>query len=181
MEFKTTSIKRRTAGTTLVEVLVSAGLSSLVLAAVVVFTLYGAKGCAAMGNYTALEKQSRCALDHMTQRIRQAHGVLSFSPTALSIEDVDGTPVNYTFDANARTLSEVKNGTATLLLKDCDQFTFGVFQRTPVQGTYNAYPVATPGTGKLVQMSWVCSRRLLGRSLNSETVQSAKIVIRNQG
>jgi hypothetical protein len=33
---------------------------------------------------------------------------------------------------------------------------------------------------KLVQVTWVCSRSILGKKVNTESVQSAKVVIRKQ-
>jgi hypothetical protein len=32
---------------------------------------------------------------------------------------------------------------------------------------------------KLVDVSWLCSRKILGRKVNTESVQTAKIVMRN--
>jgi hypothetical protein len=73
------------------------------------------------------------------------------------------------------------NNTTTVLLKDCDFLDFQVFQRNSVNGTYDQYPATLDDTAvKLVQVSWVCSRRLIGNLLNTESVQSAKIVIRKQ-
>ena len=66
------------------------------------------------------------------------------------------------------------------LLIECDYLHFGIFQRNPVGGTYDQYPAATPATCKLVQLRWLCSRDLIHSKFNTESVQSAKIVIRKQ-
>ena len=34
-------------------------------------------------------------------------------------------------------------------------------------------------TAKLIDVSWKCSRKIMGEKLNTESVQTAKIVIRN--
>jgi Tfp pilus assembly protein PilW len=181
MDCKITFISSRISGATLVEVMISAALSSLLLLAVAAFSLYGAKSCAAVGNYSDLEMQSRLALDRMSQRIRQSRAVVAFTSTSLRLKDADGTALDFSYDPKARTLVEVGNGTTKVLLKGCDYVRFEVFQRNPVAGSYDAYPIGTPGTGKLVQLTWVCSRTLLGARLNTETVQSAKVVIRKRG
>jgi len=161
--------------------MVSAALSSMIIAATAAFCLYGAQSCAALGNYSELDSQSRWALDHLTQRVRQSREVLAFDATSLSLKDADGGTYDLTYNPRAKTLAETKGGTTTVLLKGCDYVKFDVFQRNPVAGTYDAYPLGTPNTGKLVQLTWICSRNLLGARLNTETVQSAKIVIRKQG
>ena len=55
-----------------------------------------------------------------------------------------------------------------------------MFQRNPVNGKYDQYPTATASQCKLVQLRWVCSRDLIHARRNTESVQSAKIVIRKQ-
>ena len=57
---------------------------------------------------------------------------------------------------------------------------FSLYQRNPINGTYDQYPTANPDTCKLVQLSWICSRNILGKKANTESVQSAKVVIRKQ-
>jgi len=48
-------------------------------------------------------------------------------------------------------------------------------------GKFGVYLAATPATAKVVDVTWVCSRTVLGRRQNTENVQSARIVIRKQG
>ena len=40
---------------------------------------------------------------------------------------------------------------------------------------------ATVATAKVIDLSWVCSRSILGQKANTESVQTARIVIRKQG
>jgi hypothetical protein len=74
-----------------------------------------------------------------------------------------------------------KNGVADAapLLQGCTFLQFSIYQRNPKQGQYDQYPTAVAGTCKLVQLSWVCARPILGGQ-NTESVQSAKVVIRKQ-
>ena len=73
------------------------------------------------------------------------------------------------------------NGAQRALLEGCDYLDFQIFQRTSIAGVYDQYPVtADEAAAKIVQISWVCSRSLIANLINSESVQSAKIVIRKQ-
>jgi hypothetical protein len=73
------------------------------------------------------------------------------------------------------------NGTKRTLLDHCDFLDFQIFQRNRVGGSYDQYPVTiNESAAKIVQVSWICSRSLIGSLINSESVQSAKIVIRKQ-
>jgi prepilin-type N-terminal cleavage/methylation domain-containing protein len=168
-------------GFTLVEVMVAAAISSLMMLVLASFTSFGAHSCAALANYADLETRSRSTLDRMTQQIRQCRGLISSTSTSLVFKKADGSLLEFSYDPNARTLICVTGGTSTVLLTGCDYFNFDLFQRNPVAGTYDVYPMAIPGTCKLIQLTWICSRTLLGARINTESVQSAKIVIRKQG
>jgi hypothetical protein len=96
-------------------------------------------------------------------------------------EDSDGGTLQFLYDPKARTLRRTKNGAASkVLLSNCDQLTFSMYQRNPVGGSYDVYPAATAQTCKLIQLRWTCSRDLLRAGANTESVQSSKIVIRKQ-
>jgi hypothetical protein len=74
----------------------------------------------------------------------------------------------------------VKGGVTEVLLTECDNLSFAIFQRNPINGTYNQYPTASPATTKLINVTWTCSRKILGNTMNTENVQTAKVVIRKQ-
>ena len=181
MDCKTTSIKpRRRAAFTLVEALMSIGIGSLVMLAVCCFTLYTAKAFSGMSNYVDLEQKSQKAIDILTRDIRQVNQLLSNTTNTLVFEDSDGVNLSFSYDPTARTLTRSKAGANDVLLRECDFLSFGIFQRTPINGTYDQYPTAVPATCKLVQVSWICSRKILGSVVNTESVQTAKIIIRKE-
>jgi Tfp pilus assembly protein PilW len=182
MVFKTTSTNRRQAGLSLVELMVATLVGAIVLGALSMLTFYSGRSFAAIANYIDLDNQSRNALDLMTKEIRQANRLLSLTNNTLTIEDSTKNPIAYTYSPGARTLTRSTNGVADPkpLLAQCDAMQFGIFQRNPVAGSYDQYAVAVAGTCKLVQLYWVCSRSTIGKVLNTESVQSAKIVIRKQ-
>jgi hypothetical protein len=48
-------------------------------------------------------------------------------------------------------------------------------------GSYDVYPAASAATAKVVNVSWICSRQIMNGMENTESVQTARIVIRKQG
>jgi hypothetical protein len=182
MDCNTTSIKRSRAGVTLVDVMVGMALASLVMTGVGLLAVYGNRSFAAMANYVSLDQRSRHALDLMTKEIRQSRRLVSSDNNYLVFEDADGGVLAYIYISTGRALYRFKDGVldSEPLLTGCDFLRFSTFQRNPREGVYDQYPAAVPETCKLVQMSWVCSRTLIGSLLNTESVQSAKVVIRKQ-
>jgi hypothetical protein len=164
----------------LIQLLVGSAVASLVFLAVASMSVFSGRSFAALSNYVDLDMYSRNALDRMTREIRQTNKLKSFSSTQLTFEDFDGADLSYIYDPAAGTLARVKAGWSEVLLRECDLLNFSVFQRNPVNGSYDVYPTATADTCKLVQMSWICSRTILGAKMNTESVQSAKVVIRKQ-
>ena len=171
---------RRSGGFTLVEFMVASAIGLIALTALAAFASYTARSFAAISNYVDLDRSSRNALDYMTKDIRQTLRLNAFSSNRLDFIDQDGGTLSYIYDPVGRTLSRSKGGTNKVLLTECDTLTFDIFQRNPVGGTYDQYPTATVTNTKLVQVTWTCSREIIGAKLNTESVQTAKIVIRKQ-
>ena len=183
MDCKITSTKRRkSAGMTLMELLVAVGVGGIILSALGSLVFYTGRSFAALANYVDLDNYSRTALDRMSREIRQTRRLIEGNDTKLVFEDFDGTQLIFQYHSSSRTLTRTKDGVMDTepLLKDCDYLKFSMFQRNPVGGTYDQYPTATAATCKLVQLRWVCSRDLVYAKWNTESVQSAKVVIRKQ-
>lgn len=166
---------------TILEFIMAMGIGFMAIAGVAALTIYTARSFAAMGNYMELDRNSRNALDKMTQIVREADGVLSFDPHLVQLS-YQGSPLSFSYSPIAKTLSLIDtNGIGTVLLTDCTFLDFQIFQRNSVAGTYDQYPsTLDESVAKIVQVSWICSRHLIGNLLNTESVQSAKIVIRKQ-
>jgi prepilin-type N-terminal cleavage/methylation domain-containing protein len=166
---------------TLVEVMVASGIAGVLLIALSQLTFYTGRSFAALTNYVELDKFSRNALDQMIYKVRQADELVEFTPTKIVLNYQKTNRLSYVYSADSRTLKEVLNGKSKTLLKECDKLAFSIFQRNPESGSYDQFPATlTNSAAKLVQVSWVCSRVVLGLQVNTESVQSAKIVIRNQ-
>ncbi len=173
--------RRSTAGLTLVELMIAIFIGSLVFMVLAAVAVYTARSFAALGNYMELDKRSRNTLDRMTQIIRESDGILSWGNHELTVS-YHTQPLSFTYTpAEKKLVMTETNGTQRALLEGCNYLDFQIFQRTAIAGVYDQYPVtADEAAAKIVQISWVCSRSLIGNLINSESVQSAKIVIRKQ-
>jgi hypothetical protein len=164
-----------------IEALVSTIVGMLCMTAIMFIFLFANRSFRAIFNYVDLNTQNRVAVDYLTREIRSANRVLSVSTNSLTLEDFDGVSLTYTYAPTAGTLTRVKNGVSRVLLSGCDRLTFELGERNPVGGSYDVYPAASPATAKVIDLSWLCTRRILGIKQNSESVQTARIVIRKQG
>jgi type II secretory pathway component PulJ len=190
LEFRKSPIRK--VGFTLVEVMISVGLGSLLLAVVVGLVTYGARTFVAMGNYIDLDEQSRNAIDVIGREVRSASAIHDFQTNSsarfLTLTNrLTHTGVKISYDASDRKLF-FRKGTAPekVLLTQCDQWDFWLYDRAPV-ATNLTFHAATNGTGqldanfsKVINMSWNCSRTILGAKLTTESVQTAQIVLRNK-
>jgi prepilin-type N-terminal cleavage/methylation domain-containing protein len=110
--FSTTPNRDRSRrGFTLVEVMVAATISSIILAGVIsTFLLMGRTGMSLM-NYTEIEAQARKALEMFSREVHNANNVTAKSPTSVTITipdksiDPDGTLANGTALAGAYTVT----------------------------------------------------------------------------
>jgi len=178
-------------GLTLVEMMVAVGLGSLVLATVASLSLYGARSSMAVANYADLDMKNRYALDVISLEVRQATALTGFQTNSfLSFTNASQAAViTLTYDPNARTLVLTKTGQPPLTaLTQCDDWAFSLYQRTPFGCPTNLifFP-ATNNAGaldlsacKVINMTWKCSRPILGLMVNTESAQSAQIVLRNK-
>jgi Tfp pilus assembly protein PilW len=166
---------------TLTELMITTAVASMAFAGLGALSIYTARSYAAMSNYMELDKNSRNALDRLTQIVREADGVASYDNHSVVLS-YHGQELSFNYSPEAKTMTMIDtNGVSRVLLEDCDFLNFEAFQRNSVPGTYDQYPAAEDeSAAKLVQVSWICSRSLIGNLLNTESVQSAKIVIRKQ-
>ena len=170
---------RGTAAFTLTELMVASGLGLIALLAVGLLAFYTSRSFVAMANYVNMDQRSQVALDKMSKEIRQARGLSSFSPTSITIRDVDNKLVQFTYEPNTRRLVRVSGVLTNVYLADCDSLRFTNFQGTAISNWFEAYPAAYVTDAKIIQVTWICSRTILGAKANTESVQSAKITLRN--
>lgn len=184
MDFKATSTKGLLRGSnsafTLVEVMVSMAAGMLVMGTLASFSMYTAKNFAATANYVDLDTFSRLALDKITRDIRQAARLTECTSTRMALLQSGGGTLTFTYDPTGKTLTRTEGSASQVLLRDCESLSFSMYQRNPIGGSYDQYAAATVATCKLISIQWVCARRVLGQIRNSESVQTAKVVIRKE-
>jgi hypothetical protein len=182
MDSKTISIRprKRQGGFSVLEFIIASCISVLTLGVVTAFTFYSSRSFAAMTNYAEMNDASRQALDQMTREIRQSLSLRSFATNSVTFNAAGGGLLTYTYSPDSRTLVRQKGDESQVLLADCDSAEFSMSKRNPVAGGYEQYPAATPAECKLISITWVCSKKILGKKVNTEMVQTAKIVLRNQ-
>ena len=166
-------------GFTILELLVASTLGLLACLAIMLLTVFSSRSFVAIANYVQMDERSQLALDSMSREIRQSKRLTEFSSTSLTLEDVDAKTLQYVYDPNARALLRIRGGATNIYLTDCDALQFSKYQRTAISNTFDAYEPAYVTNTKLIQVTWTCSRKILGARMNTESVQSAKIVIRN--
>ncbi len=184
---------------TLAELMIAIGISGLVFAAVGTMIFFSGRSYAALANYVDLDNKSRQALDRITKDLRQVNAVTSFGTNTVSGQvvtnqlivagnDTNGTAYNITYTYNPastnRTLTRTKSageyaGTTTLLT-GCTYLNFRMYSRVPQTNDLDNFIAASVAECKVVQIDWICSRKIFNQSDNTESVQSAKVVIRKK-
>src|SRR6266498_3896157 len=191
--------KVRCAGLTLVEMLVAIGISGIVFVAVGMMIFFSGRSYAALANYVDLDNKSRSALDQMSKEIRQVDCVTNSATATLPSGQVvtnrivlrgtetDGTTtytLTYDYNPTNKTLVRTKVGGSypgsKTLLTGCTYLNFGMYQRVPIDGTLEQFDAADYATCKVVQLDWICSRKIFKDTDNTESIQSAKVVIRKK-
>ena len=166
---------------TLLEMMMAVSIGGLVLAAVSSLLFHTTRSFAAIGNYNDLDNASRNALDVLSRDVRQARGLTSFTTNQIRLQSNDSNVLIYTYSPfTLRLTRQVGTRPATVMLKECDYLNFAIYQRNPSNG-WTWYPVKSNllATTKLIDVSWKCSRQILGNKVNTESMQTAKFVIRN--
>lgn len=171
-------------GWSLVELMITVGIASLILMAVMQVSLFTARSFAALGNYADLDRASRAALDQMSREIREGK-IQRVGVYRLAFTNQNGNYFAYRYYPETRSVARLAGPSpslitsSNLLLQGCDYFHFRVFLRNPTNQFW--FPWEATGqevNTKLVDLSWKCSRRVLSQ-YNTESVQTAKIVLRN--
>lgn len=170
----------------LLEMMVATGIVSIILLAVMQVSMYTARSFVALGNYNDLDRISRNALDTMSRDIRQAKVLGYYSTNRLFFTNLDNSSAwfGYTWAADRQVVARVTGTADTLtssnvVLTGCDFFSFRIWLRNPTNGF--EFPYTAQGqsaNAKLVDVSWRCKRKFLNQ-FNTESVQTAKIVLRN--
>jgi Tfp pilus assembly protein PilW len=179
------SKQKRLSGMTLVEMLITVGLGTIVIGMIWMVYVFGLRSFAAMSNYAEMDGKSRQAVDLMLREIRSADKVLtaqsSGSSRTLTVADTAGSETNtFQWSSGSGLLTWSKTGQAArTLLTGCDDWSFTLYLRV-ADSNGNFYVTSDPGTCKLINMAWKCSRNNILKKINTESVVTAEVVLRNK-
>jgi len=181
------SFPSRNRGWTLAETLLGVAIFAISGMALSSVFIYSIRSFAALTNYSSLDRENRSAMDQLTREIRQAKQVVSYTTngnSALTIINGDTQTVTYSFSPlTKQMLRQVQGGDTQVLLTNCDLLNFSLYQRNPSNGNYGIFPTATNNwqqTVKVIQFTWKTASSLPNAEVNSENVQTARVVIRKQ-
>jgi hypothetical protein len=164
---------------TLMEILVASLVGALVLLIVVTLTIFATRSVLAMTNYTELDQDSRNSLDLLTRDIRQASALVTYAPNRIVLRNPDNSTCTYTYNQAAGTLTRSDSTSSTVILEGCDALTFNVSTKAPSPGFVFNSASNNIALAKLIDVSWRCSREIKAQKVNTESIQTAKIVMRN--
>ena len=164
---------------TLVELMVASALGLLLATVIATFAYFSSRSFVAMASYTEMNQRSQLALDKMSKEIRQARQLTAFSTNSLTFANADGNPLSFTYTPGTRRLERASGGQTNTLLSDCDALQFSIYQHTMKSNSFDCYDEANVTNARVIQVNWKNSRDILGKKATTESVQSAKIAIRN--
>jgi hypothetical protein len=190
--FPTNRPVRRTTAFTLVEMLVAVAIGTAVSVSLMGLYVSGFFNFTSMANYQNLNENSYRTMDNLSRVIRNSSKLLSYvAGTSMTLTNNTANRIDViTYDSAAQTLvlkttsNSSTNEATTTYLTQCTAFNFQLCSQAPNTNSFgtNIVFVATTNAAsvKVINMSWKCSRTLLGAQYNSESVQTAQIVMRNK-
>ncbi|HEX5400175.1 MAG TPA: prepilin-type N-terminal cleavage/methylation domain-containing protein [Verrucomicrobiae bacterium] len=185
---------RPAAGFSMIEMMVAMAAAFLIAGAVISLGIFTSRSFYMMGNYTDLDSQSRNAVDLLGREIRNSSQLMTYYSDASSsylwlTNASAGTSDIVYYNPTADTLTLIKlyysspqPALVKTLLTDCDLFNFSLYSRAPNISSTNIsfYAANSASACKVINFSWKCSRKILGTKLNTESVQTAQINLRNK-
>jgi hypothetical protein len=185
--FHPLSRKTSRSGYTLLEMMLAIFVGTLLIGVVVALGIFTSRTFFMVGNYVDMDSKSRNTIDVMSKEIRNSSALIAIgtsNPTFLLFTNATaGTTTKLSYDATAHAVTLTKTGQAArTYLTDCDAWSYSLYNRVPNITSTNITFFATTDLNqvKLVNLSWTCSRKVLGSKLNTEIVLTAQIVLRNK-
>jgi type II secretory pathway pseudopilin PulG len=173
-------------GMTLIEMLVSVGIAIVIITVALALIVFATRSFMTLSNYHELNRKSRNAMDLMSADVRTCKDLISYVSNSTmqqlvfkNLSVVSNATVTYTYSATDGTLTRTTGGEDFLLVSNINSLSFSLSSRVP-STNFTFYPTAQTTNAKLISVQWQCSRPVYGTAiLNSESIQNAKIVIRN--
>jgi prepilin-type N-terminal cleavage/methylation domain-containing protein len=172
---------RSQSGFTLIESIITVSIVMVAMAGVLSASVFSYRTFASINNYAQLNRQTRMAMDKMSRDVRQTAALTNGTSASLDFTNFDGSRLQYQYNTNAQTLtySNAATGEGGTLLKNCVSCTFSMFQFDPVPGSCMLFTNTTTASNcKVVEVNWTC-RTTNVLSVNSDMMETARIVLRN--
>ncbi len=168
-------------GFTLVEMMVAAGISAMVLTGIMTTFLFLGRTGARFQNYNDMEAQTRRTLELFAQDVRQASTITWNSEDSVTFT-VNGLTVTYTNTSNNFT-RQIGAGTVGNMISGltANSFNFRAFNLdgTELPLTTAALRTAANTSTKQVQISMQAERSQQTLATATNTVLSARYILRN--
>lgn len=173
----------RSAGFTLVELLVALTLLALVMISLIGTYITFAKHSASLGNYVEMSSDSRYALERISRDVHGANSITNATTSSVSLtmpSDLDSVTVEYSYDSDAKTVTRsltdtLGTTTSRVLLEDVESFNLDYYNRTGVDVTTSP---SILNEAKSIQFNARLLRQVL-RVDTSDYLISARFLIRN--
>jgi prepilin-type N-terminal cleavage/methylation domain-containing protein len=182
----------RRRGFTLVELMIAASLSTIILVGVLSTALMITRSGYLLVNYIDMEKQARHALEtfavdaRITESVQWTRAADTAPLTAITlIQPSGGATITYTYNPAAQTLvRSTPSGSPTTLITGIQSFSFTAYKYKnasgpePIASTTNLTQMANETKMVQLSLSALRTRSVLADATN--TVVSARFVLRNR-
>ncbi len=171
-------------GFTLVEVMVSATLGTMILAAVLSMFLFLGRTSANIVNYAEMEAQTRSGLERFAQDTRQSSDITWNSANSITLE-IGATTITYTHNSTTEKFSRTTGGNTEILLDGITSFIYSGYKITGASVDLSdlstvAKRQSASDVTKQVQIYIEAARQSTTATRVTNTVLSARYILRNK-
>lgn len=171
-------------GFTLVEVMVSATLGTMILAAVLSMFLFLVRTSANIVNYAEMEAQARSGLERFAQDTRQSSDITWNSANSITLE-IGATTITYTHNSTTEEFSRTTGGNTEILLDGITSFIYSGYKITGASVDLSdlstvAKRQSASDVTKQVQIYIEAARQSTTATRVTNTVLSARYMLRNK-
>lgn len=171
-------------GFTLVEVMVSATLGTMILAAVLSMFLFLGRTSANIVNYAEMEAQTRSGLERFAQDTRQSSDITWNSANSITLE-IGATTITYTHNSTTEEFSRTTGGNTEILLDGITSFIYSGYKITGASVDLSdlstvAKRQSASDVTKQVQIYIEAARQSTTATRVTNTVLSARYILRNK-
>lgn len=170
-------------GFSLVELIVAAGLGSVILVAVLSSFLFVGRTTVALTNYTDMETEARNAIETFAQDVRMSANVLWNSANSVTLtirQSGSSTTATYAYDPVNRRFTRTATGTTRILISNISDFSFTAYNIDSDALSLASITASTHLATKQIQIALETERANPGLVRNTNKVISARFVLRNK-